>query len=161
MASAMSLVRMPPEAPTSAPAMIRTGLPMTKPAIAAAVPVNELSSEMTTGMSAPPMGRTMVTPKSSPARTTAPRMATLVDESRVTTPAELSTSASNPTTATAANRKVTARPPGMRIGLPEMTPCSLPEAISEPEKVTQPMTAPRTTKMDVETMASGVPTMWR
>ena len=77
MASAMSLVRMPPEAPTRAPAMIRTGLPMTKPAIAAAVPVNELSSEMTTGMSAPPMGSTIVTPKSSPARTTAPRMATL------------------------------------------------------------------------------------
>ena len=66
MASAMSLVRMPPEAPTRAPAMISTGLPMTKPAIAAAVPVNELSSEMTTGMSAPPMGSTMVTPKSEP-----------------------------------------------------------------------------------------------
>ena len=59
MASAMSLVRMPPDAPTRAPAMISTGLSITKPAIAAAVPVNELSSEMTTGMSAPPMGRTM------------------------------------------------------------------------------------------------------
>ena len=33
---------------------------MTKPAIAAAVPVNELSSEMTTGMSAPPIGSTIV-----------------------------------------------------------------------------------------------------
>ena len=63
MASAMSLVRMPPEAPTRAPAMIRTGLSSTKPDIAAAVPVNEFSSEMTTGMSAPPMGSTMVTPK--------------------------------------------------------------------------------------------------
>ena len=42
--------------------MIRTGLSSTKPDIAAAVPVNEFSSEMTTGMSAPPMGSTMVTP---------------------------------------------------------------------------------------------------
>ena len=69
MASAMSLVRIAPEAPTSAPAMISTGLSMTKPAIAAAVPVNELSSEMTTGMSAPPMGSTIVTPKIRPAST--------------------------------------------------------------------------------------------
>ena len=67
MASAMSLVRIAPEAPTSAPAMISTGLPITKPAIAAAVPVNEFSREMTTGMSAPPIGRTIVMPKISPA----------------------------------------------------------------------------------------------
>ena len=43
MASAMSLVRIAPDAPTRAPAMIRTGLSMTKPAIATAVPVNEFS----------------------------------------------------------------------------------------------------------------------
>ena len=49
----------------------------------------------------------------------------------------------------------------MMIGLPEMRPWSLPEAISEPEKVTQPMTAPRTTKMAVETSASSVPTTRR
>ena len=62
-ASAMSLVRMPPEAPTSAPAMISAQLPITKPAIATAVPVNAFSSEITTGMSAPPIGMTMDTPK--------------------------------------------------------------------------------------------------
>ena len=62
-ASAMSLVRIAPDAPTRAPAMIRTGLSMTKPAIATAVPVNEFSSEMTTGMSAPPIGRVIVMPK--------------------------------------------------------------------------------------------------
>ena len=69
MASAMSLVRMAPEAPTRAPAMISTGLPITKPAIAAAVPVNEFRRLMTTGMSAPPMGSTMVTPKITAATT--------------------------------------------------------------------------------------------
>ena len=67
MASAMSLVRIAPDAPTRAPPMIRTGLPSTKPAIATAMPVNELSSEMTTGMSAPPIGSVIVTPKISAA----------------------------------------------------------------------------------------------
>ena len=42
--------------------MMSTGLSMTKPAIATAVPVNEFRREMTTGMSAPPIGRTIVTP---------------------------------------------------------------------------------------------------
>ena len=60
MASAMSLVRIAPEAPTRAPATIRMTLPTTKPAIATALPVKALSSEMTTGMSAPPIGRTIV-----------------------------------------------------------------------------------------------------
>ena len=75
MASAMSLVRIAPDAPTRAPAMMRTGLPRTKPAIAAAVPVNELSRLMTTGMSAPPIGRTIVMPKIRPASTTTNRSA--------------------------------------------------------------------------------------
>ena len=47
------------------------------------------------------------------------------------------------------------------MGLPGMRPCSLPEAMSEPEKVTQPKSAPRTTKTDVEMVISGVPTMRR
>jgi hypothetical protein len=67
MASAMSLVRIAPEAPTRAPAMISSGLLSTKPAIATAVPVNEFSRLITTGMSAPPIGRVMVTPKISAA----------------------------------------------------------------------------------------------
>ena len=43
------------------------------------------------------------------------------------------------------------------MGLPVMRPWSLPEAMSEPLKVTLPMTTPRTTKMAVETSSSGVP----
>ena len=69
-ASAISLVRMPPDAPTSAPAMISAQFPMTKPAIATAVPVNAFSSEITTGMSAPPIGSTIITPNASAASTT-------------------------------------------------------------------------------------------
>ena len=63
MASAMSLVRIAPDAPTRAPATISMTLPTTKPAIETAVPVKALRSEITTGMSAPPIGRTIVTPK--------------------------------------------------------------------------------------------------
>ena len=48
--------------------MISAQFPMTNPAIATAVPVNALSSEITTGMSAPPIGITMVTPNASAAR---------------------------------------------------------------------------------------------
>ena len=46
----------------------------TKPAIATAVPVKALRSEITTGMSAPPIGRTIVTPKTrAPIRATTRR----------------------------------------------------------------------------------------
>ena len=48
--------------------MISAQLPMTNPAMATAVPVNAFSSEMTTGMSAPPIGSTIVTPNTSAAR---------------------------------------------------------------------------------------------
>ena len=41
---------------------MRITFPTTKPAIATAVPVNALSSEITTGMSAPPIGSTIVAP---------------------------------------------------------------------------------------------------
>ena len=50
--------RMKPDAPSSAPAMIRTLLPIAKPVADAARPANELSSETTTGISAPPIGST-------------------------------------------------------------------------------------------------------
>ena len=68
MASAMSLVRMPPAARTRAPAMISGMLSTTKPAIATALPVNAFSSEMTTGMSAPPIGSVARMPSPSAAR---------------------------------------------------------------------------------------------
>ena len=53
-----------PEAPTSMPLTIRTLFSSSKPVAAAASPVNAFSSEITTGMSAPPIGSTNRTPKS-------------------------------------------------------------------------------------------------
>ena len=54
-----------PEAPTSMPLTIRTLFSSSKPVAAAARPVKAFSSEITTGMSAPPIGSTKRTPKSS------------------------------------------------------------------------------------------------
>ena len=56
---------MVPDAPTSAPLTMSTSLLSTNPVLAAASPVKELSSEMITGMSAPPIGTTKSTPRSS------------------------------------------------------------------------------------------------
>ena len=54
-----------PEAPTRVPETISRSLWSTKPEAAAAMPVNEFRSEITTGMSAPPIGSTKSTPSSS------------------------------------------------------------------------------------------------
>jgi hypothetical protein len=67
-ATAIRLVRMLPEAPTIMPATIIAVLFNASPAAAAESPVMALSSEMTTGMSAPPMGNTTNRPMI-PART--------------------------------------------------------------------------------------------
>ena len=61
----IATVRIVPLAPTSAPQMISSVESISKPVIATATPVNEFSSEMTTGMSAPPIGNTKSTPSSS------------------------------------------------------------------------------------------------
>ena len=80
-------------------------------------------------------------------------MATLVVLSRTTSPAAPAIRATSPATTMMARASVTRRPPGTMIGLPEMTPWSLPEAMSEPEKVTLPMTA--TVAQAVEVMLKG------
>ena len=65
MALLISRVRMMPEAPTRVPATISRSLSSTKPDAATARPVNEFSSEIRTGTSAPPMGSTKITPSTS------------------------------------------------------------------------------------------------
>ena len=58
MATAIRLVRMEPDAPTIMPATIIAVLFSAKPAAAADNPVMAFSREITTGMSAPPIGNT-------------------------------------------------------------------------------------------------------
>src|SRR5215470_11136613 len=65
----MMYERMAPEEPTSAPVMISAELPSVKPMPAAAHPEYELSMEITTGMSAPPIGTMMSTPNRNDAAT--------------------------------------------------------------------------------------------
>ena len=57
-ASAISRVRIVPDAPTIMPATISAVLSSARPVAAADRPVNAFSSEITTGMSAPPIGST-------------------------------------------------------------------------------------------------------
>ena len=65
------IVKSVPEAPTSVPPMMSAVLSSTNPVEAAARPVNAFSSEITTGMSAPPIGSTNRNPSAS-----APTMST-------------------------------------------------------------------------------------
>ena len=58
----MARVRIVPAEPTSIPPVSITWLLYKKPPKAAASPVNELSNEITTGISAPPIGITKNTP---------------------------------------------------------------------------------------------------
>ncbi len=61
----MMAVRMRPLVPTRQPATMSTLFSITKPAAHAARPESELSIEITTGMSPPPMGMTSVHPSTS------------------------------------------------------------------------------------------------
>ena len=58
----MIIVKINPLAPTSDPATISTLLSNNKPANAAAIPESELSREITTGISPPPIGITKPIP---------------------------------------------------------------------------------------------------
>ena len=69
-AVAISIVRIVPEEPTRVPATIRATLSSAKPAAAAERPVAAFSSEITTGMSAPPIGSTTRLPSSAAAIST-------------------------------------------------------------------------------------------
>ena len=62
MALDMSMDRVTPAEPTRAPATISAMLLIARPLMATAVPVQALSTEMTTGMSAPPIGMTNTRP---------------------------------------------------------------------------------------------------
>ena len=63
-AVAMRFVRIVPDAPTIIPATISAVLSSAIPVAAAERPVNAFRSEITTGMSAPPIGRTTALPSS-------------------------------------------------------------------------------------------------
>jgi len=63
-ALAIITVRIRPLAPTNEPATIKTLLNNNNPAKAAAIPEKELSKDITTGISPPPIGKTKPMPPS-------------------------------------------------------------------------------------------------
>ena len=64
-----------PDAPTIMPATISAGLLRATPVAAAESPVKAFSIEITTGMSAPPIGSTTALPSSAAHRSTPMKMA--------------------------------------------------------------------------------------
>ncbi len=124
-----------PEAPTSMPLTISTLFSSSKPVAAAARPVNAFSSEITTGMSAPPIGRTKRTPKTSEPPISAAR------SHWFSTPAAIAT----PAAAIDANRSpFTICCPGYTIGRPLISSWSFANATMLPAKETLPISADRT-----------------
>ena len=121
-----------PEAPTSAPATIRTLLCSTKPVAEAASPVKALSSEITTGMSAPPIGRTNMHAEDER------RDDEAVDQPLGSPPAAIQTPS---TTAMPMISALTICWPRNTIGRPEISSCSLANATSDPENEIEPISA--------------------
>jgi len=109
---------MRPLAPTNAPPMSNDVLSNTKPARPAAQPVNELSSEMTTGMSAPPIGDTAEMPS------TSDRIISVMNAAGVTKPKNRIIAAS--ASVNAANNRFTVEWPLNVSGRPGKSSCSLP-----------------------------------
>jgi len=148
-ALAIRFVRMEPEAPTIMPATIIAVLFRARPAAAAESPVNALSSEITTGMSAPPMGSTTVNPRMPASTSTAtihhcdtpPPGVALMPMTTAAATAPMSRSAfigcwSLP----------------IVIGLPGSVSCSLRNAISEPQNEIEPMIAAKSDPMTICTV---------
>ena len=145
-ASAICFVRIEPDAPTSMPATISAVLSSAMPAAAALSPVNALSVEITTGMSAPPIGSTAVTPSAPAVRSSS--------QNRI--------SASAPATMITAITSVTAARPmltsvNVRTGkrrLAQASSCSFENATFEPQNEIEPMIAANTIGIRVSSARS-------
>ena len=123
------------------PATINTVESSTKPVADAASPVNALRREITTGMSAPPIGRTNITPKASA------RTASATSAHCSSSPA---TSAAPSTAAPPRIAVLTMFCPENTIGRPETSSWSFAKATSDPENEIEPISAEST----IETVSS-------
>ena len=133
-AVAISSVRIVPEEPTSVPATISETLSSANPAAAAESPVNALSSEITTGMSAPPIGSTTRFPSSAAASSTMmkrPSGGEALSEAIRT----------QQTTIPISSRTLITCWPGSASGRVGIRSWSFAKAMFEPQKETEPTTA--------------------
>ncbi len=112
--------------------------------MATARPVNELSSEITTGISAPPIGSTNMTPSTSAS-------ATITPYAHVGwMPSVIMTHAASPAIANA-TIPLTNCCPRYVTGRPVMSSCNFRKAITEPAALTAPMIALMTSDTSVST----------
>ncbi len=136
MALHMMSVRIMPLAPTKAPATISRLFCTINPEAQAAMPEYEFNRQITTGMSAPPIGITNMIPRASARADTIPRYNSALGAD-VLRANKMPSSRVVPTTA-----EVTICWPVYMMGLPEMNfSSSLAQAMREPEKVMAPITA--------------------
>ena len=124
-----------PEAPTSAPLTISTFEPSSKPVAAAARPVNAFSSEITTGMSAPPIGSTKSTPNTSEPSTISTSSHCFSAPATIAIPAA---------TIAANSARFTTCWPGYVIGRPWISSCSFANATIEPANEIEPISTAST-----------------
>ena len=117
------------------PATISTVESSTKPVADAASPVNAFRSEITTGMSAPPIGSTNITPNTSASTISA----TIAHCSSSPATIAIPSAAAPPRT-----RTFTTFWPGKTIGRPLTSSCSLAKATSEPANEIEPISAEST-----------------
>ena len=134
------------------PATISAVLLSAIPVAAADRPVKALSNEITTGMSAPPIGSTSMFP-SSPAQTRIPRMNSACEwVPAASTTAEM--------TVIENRARLMNAWPGSLIGRPGSTSCSLPKAMFEPQKEIEPTIAANSDGISVLSGKSP-PKWWR
>ena len=138
-ASAMRFVRIEPEAPTIIPATISAGLFSAIPVAAADRPVKAFSSEITTGMSAPPIGSTTALPSS------AAQISMPMNSPSECAPAAMSTPAASARISSSRLTICWAEP--SVIGLPGRISWSFPKAMFEPQKETEPTIAANSEKI--------------
>ena len=154
-ALAIRFVRIVPEAPTIMPATISAVLFSAMPVAAALRPVNALSSEITTGMSAPPIGSTTKLPS-----TAAASSSTMMRPS-ASEPATIATAQATATSSSTRLSTCCVRPGPKLIGRPGRISWSLPKAMFEPQKDTEPTIAANRLKIATYVGSTAKPSVWR
>ncbi len=149
-ALAIRLVRMVPDAPTIMPATIMAVLFSARPAAAADRPVRALSNEITTGISAPPMGSTTIRPRMPASTSTAIIHSCEAPPSAALMPMNAA-AAIEPTSSSRFSGCCSLPRP---IGRPGRISCSLPNAISEPQNEIEPMIAANSEPITMCTVGS-------
>jgi hypothetical protein len=136
------------------PATIITGFESATPVAAADNPVNAFSSEITTGMSAPPIGNTTMLPRIA-AATRMPRMKRAWE----CVPAQ-STMALATHTANRTRLRTVWVMPGSFMGRPGRISWSFPNAMFDPQNEIEPTIAPKSSKIS-DRSAQVPPKWWR